>query len=374
MFKIDRKILAQELALLVQIGGQKNVIPALSTIRFEVGDGKASMLASNSNVALFTEIPCDGKWSGCIPARQLYDLMRLASSVEMVTFTPQESMMQISWGRARHRLPITAFEKFPDIRGPEPNDKVSVKTSDLVPAIERVLPCAARDSSSEYLTQGVKFEAKARQLKLIATNTHRLGVATIPCKGEINVFVPLEAAGLLSKLDSEEVTIWHDGKQASFSFGVRTLITRLMTGTFPNWEMIMPKYLPLNASLSTKEFTGALKRADVTRDETFVIGTGRVLLGVVFIFSKEELVIDTKHSIHGRSEESVTLESNLNGDLIYMGMNPDYVMDFLRFAGEKTTLELKDERNVLKLTDGSNFEYLIVPQSLRSKDATKPTN
>lgn len=368
MIVFDRKELAADLALLVTIAGQKNVIPALSTIRFEVhgSDEAASLLAYNSNVALFTDISAEGEdWNGCIPARQLYDLMRLASNAEKVTLTPQGSMMQISWGRSRHRLPVTDFLVFPEVSGPVAgNERLTVRNEDFTTALERVLPCAAREDSNTWMVQGIKLEASEGQLKLIGTNTHRLGVATIPAEGNLDVFVPLEAALLLPKFQSEEVSIWHDGKQVSFSFGNRTLISRLMTGTFPNWQAFMPKYLPLSATLSTTEMINALRRADVTRGETFKTGVGRILLGVVLIFGKDELVIDTKHSTHGRSEESIPVSSNLNGDLIYMGINPDYVMDFLKTAGATTECNLKDGKSVLRLTDGSNFEYVVVPTRL----------
>lgn len=370
MFKINRDVLATELALLVSIAGQKNVIPALSTIRFSVQDGKAFMLASNSDVALFTEVDAEGDdWHGCIPAKPLYDLIRLASKVEEVAFTEQGGLMQITWGRSRHRLPITDFNKFPEVEGPSNEGEcLMVKGEDFNAALERVLPCAARDNTNVWMVQGVKLEAK-EHLKVVGTNTHRLGVMAVPSEGELDVFVPLFAASLLPKFKAEKVIIRHDGKQVSFTYDGRVLVSRLMAGKFPNWQAFMPSYLPLTVTVPTEELTGALKRADVTRDETFKTGLGRILMGVVLIFGKEELVIDTKHhAVYGRSEESVAVQSNLNGDLVYMGINPDYVMDFLRFAGETTTCELKDGNSVLKLTDGSAFEYVVVPQSLRASD------
>lgn len=369
MFKISRKLLQNELSLLVQIAGRKNVIPALETVRFEVrGDAEATALAaSNSDVALFTDVSLEGEdWKGCIPARQLSDLIRLASNVEEVTFTPQGNGIQITWGRSRHRLPVIEFDRFPDIKGPTAganNTSLSFKTADFVSALERVLPCATRHESNKWMTQGVQLEAKEGEMQIVGTNTHRLGVATIPTEGENNLFVPLKAAELLPKMKSEEGSIWHDGQQAAFSFGPRTLIARLMTGTFPNWRVFMPKYLPLNASFSTEEMIGALKRSEVTRDETFKTGVGLLKLGVVLVFGKEEIIVDTRHSdVHGRSEESVLVNSNLNGEVILMGINPDYVMDYLRYAGTTTEWALKDGSSVLKMTDGSNFEYVVVPQ------------
>lgn len=367
MFRINRDLLAKELSLLVSIAGQRNVIPALSTIRFRIQDGKAFMLASNSDAALFTEIVAEGDdWHGCIPAKPLYDLVRLASKVEEVEFTEQGGLMLISWGRARHRLPVTDFNQFPKVEGPSnEGERLTVKGEAFNAALERVLPCAARDNTNTWMVQGIKLEAK-EHLQIVGTNTHRLGVMAVPSEGQLDVFVPLFAANLLPKFKAENVIIRHDGKQVSFTYDNRILISRLMAGKFPNWQSFMPSYLPLQASFETEEMVGALKRADVTRDETFKTGLGRILMGVVLIFGKEELVIDTKHhAVYGRSEESVPIESNLNGDLVYMGMNPDYVMDFLRFAGEKTVCELKDSSSVLKLTDGSNFEYVIVPLSLR---------
>jgi len=365
MFTINRKQLSDELSLLSRVAVERNVIPALSTIRFEVRDGNASLLASNADIALFTDVPAEGEdWQGCIPARQLYDLVKLTQAEE-ITFTSQGEQIQITWGRSRHRLPVTEFSKFPDVQGPvAEGERLTVKTADFSSALERVLPCADHESSAKWMVQGVKLEAKEGTLKIVGTNTHRLGVATIASEGTLDLFVPLNTALLLPRFESEDVMIWHDGNQASFNFGPRTLIARLMTGKFPNWQAFMPTYLPLNAECATEEFVGALKRANVTREETFKTGIGRIQLGVVFIFGKEELVIDTKHGIKGRSEESVALESNLNGDLIYMGINPDYVMDFLRFAGEKTECSLKDGDSVLRLTDSSNFEYVVVPTRL----------
>lgn len=366
VFKISRKSLQNELALLIQIAGQKNVIPALETIRFEVRESAeaASLLASSGDMALFTEVAAIGDdWKGCIPARQLHDLVRLASNCEEITFTPQGGLMQIAWGRSRHRLPVINFSAFPDVSGcAADKNPVTVKVDDFTAALERVLPCAERADNSKWMVRGIKLEADDGQLKVIGTNTHRLGVAAIPCDGQIDLFVPLKAAELLPRMKSEEVAIWQSGNHAIFSYGPRTLKAGLPTGTFPNWQAFMPSYLPLSASFSTEEMVGALKRAEVTRDETFKTGVGLLKLGVVLVFGKEELLIDTKHSdVHGRSEESVMVQSNLNGDLIYMGINPDYVADFLKHAGATTEVFLKDARSVVKFTDGSSFEYVVLP-------------
>lgn len=366
MISFDRKELAGELALLIQIAGQKNVIPALETIRFEIREGAeaASLVASNADVTLFTEVSAQGEdWKGCIPARQIHDLVRLATT-EKVELTPQGSLVQIVLGRSCHRLPVIDFSKFPDMSGcAADKTAVTAKTESFTAALERVVPCADKAQDSKFgITKGVKLEAKDRELKLIATNTHRLGVATIPCNGEIDLFIPLKAAELLPRFKSEEVSIWQSGNHAVFSYGPRTLKVGLPTGTFPNWQSIMPKYLPLSASFSTEEMIGALKRAEVTRDEAFKTGVGLIKLSVVLVFGKEELVIDTRHSdVHGRSEESVTIQSNLNGDLIYMGINPDYVMDYLKHAGPTTEVFLKDADHLIKFVDGSTFEYLVFP-------------
>lgn len=366
-FKINRDLLNNELALLIQIAGQKNVIPALETIRFDVKDDRgvaANLLASSGDVSLFTVVEAEGEaWQGCIPARQLHDLVRLANNAEEITFTPQGSQIQITWGRSRHRLPVIDFSAFPDVSGCAADGiPVTAKTADLTAALERVLPCADRTNDAKWMVRGVKLEAKDGQLKIIGTNTHRLGVASIPCNGQIDLFIPLKAAELLPRFKSEEVSIWQSGNHAIFNYGPCTLKAGLPTGTFPNWQAFMPSYLPLSASFSTEEMVGALKRAEVTRDETFKTGVGNLKLGVVLIFGKEEILIDTKHhDVYGRSEESVAIQSNLNGDLIYMGINPDYVADFLKHAGATTEVFLKDAGSVVKFTDGSSFEYVVVP-------------
>lgn len=369
MFRINRKDLLVELALLIPIAGQKNVIPALSCIRFNVQE-TAKLTASNSDVALLTEIPFEGeKWQGCIPARQVYDLVRLSNADEVI-FTPQGDFVQIGLGKSRHRLPVVGFYAFPDVQGPESKEKVSVAGKDFQQAITRVLPCVSRkENEAKFCFKGVKIEAKDGEMALVGTNSHRMGIGRIPATGEIDVLVPSVAANLLPRFESEEFFLWRSDNQIVFQSGSKTLISRLMAGEFPNWRSFLPKELPLNLTVSTEEWMAAFRRADVTRDETFAIGVGRVLLGVVLVFGKDELVIDTKHSDQGRSEEPVAITSNLNGHLVYMGIDPDYVMDFLRLAGETTECEFKDGGSVLRMTDRSNFEYLVVPQNLREKPA-----
>lgn len=368
MFQANRKSLQSELSLLAQIAGQKNVIPALSAVRVEVKGNLATLAASNAEVAVIVEIAVDGEdWKGCVPAKPFYDLIRLWDG-EAVTLTPQESQVLISMGRSRHRLPVTQFQDFPAIQVPVVDGRCLSANGDALRAgLERVLPHVDYTESAQYNLKGVKFEASNGELKMIATNGHRLGVATVPSEGDLDVLIPTQATNLLLRLDGEQVTVWRSDNQVVFHCGSRTLISRLPTGQFPNWQMLMPKELPLSATIDTKEWINAFRRASVTRDQTFKIGVGMVLLGVVLVFSKDELVIDTKVKALGRSEEAISIQSNLNGNKVYMGVNPDYVMDFLKLAGEKTKIALKDDRTTLKLTDGSNFECLVFPIALKEK-------
>lgn len=359
-FTVNRKSLLAELQLLQCIAEKKGTIPALSNVLCNLADGKLTLTASDMDVFIVSEIAAEGEaWVGCVPLSQLSAFARLAET-DTVSLAEKAGHVEVKAGKPKCSLPLTPADAFPAVPLPAGDVKLTTQGEALRSALVRVLPCVMTEES-RYIMQGVKFEAKAGALKLIATNSHRLGVATLDVEGEINTLIPQLGLQALLKTDSESVEIQTDENRASFRCGHRLIITRLLDRQFPNWELIMPKEMPFESQVSGEELLSALQRANITRSGTFKTGVGKILGSVTMIFQRELLTIDTGFSDRGRSEEPVMATSNLNGDSITVGVNPDYVMDFLRHAGQQVKCELKDAENILKFTDGSNFEYIVMP-------------
>lgn len=359
-FVVNRKQLADELSLLQTVAEKKGTIPILSTVLMRFEGISLKLIASDGDVYMFTSVEAEGAaWAACVPLAQFSSFARLCGA-EYLTLNQKGGGAELKCGTSVCSLPVVDAGQFPDYPLAFDGLKAIVSGDGLRTALARCLPCVSM-GESRWALQGVKFESREGKIKIIATDRCRLAVGELPAKGDIDVLVPERALRALLRTDSETVEIQHDDSRVSLRCGHRTVITRLLANQFPNWEMILPKSLPCKVEIETKKFSEALKRTSITRSETYKGGVGRILGSVIMNFERSQIVIDTGVSDRGRSEELVSVQSNLNGDTISVGVNPDFIMDFLRYAGERVTCELKDGNNVLQFSDGSGLRYLVMP-------------
>lgn len=355
-FTINRKTLETELALLVTVAEKKGTMPVLSTVMLDVGDSKLTLYATNLDASIITEIAADGEsWTGCLPMVELTKFVRLAES-EQVVFQVKETRMQVKAVRAKCLLPIVQREHFPALPQPTTEGGLTLPGDTLRAVLTRLLPCVTTEES-RYLMRGVKFEAKDGTLRMIATNGHRMGLASLPVIGEIDKLVPDDGLAPLLKTDAETITFNADDNHAWFRCGHQLIVTRMLEGKFPAWEMIWPKELPHRSEIAADALTAAFRRVEITRDIT----RGSA---VRITLAQGSISIDSGETDRGQCDELLDAASNLNGETVLIGVNPDYVMDFLRYAGERVTCEFRDSSSAVKLSDSSAFEYVVQPMRL----------
>lgn len=305
-----------------------------------------------------TEIEGQGEpWSGCIPLRQLAALSRLFNG-ETVAVKPTDSRVTIACEKSKHILPTFAAVEFPELDKIKDVVTVQVDGDTFRQSLASVLPCVSAEES-RWAMQGVNCELSSGLIRLVATNGHRLGVTDIPVTNETEVASLIAAQGLSSllKLDGN-VTIKLSTNHAQFQCGNRTFTTCLLTGQFPNWQMIMPKDQPYSMEFDSGTLQAALKRVAVTRAETFKVGTGTILGAVRLDFHSDRLIVTTRANDKGEGEEQVSASSNLNGESVPLGLNPDYLSDFLSQVEGAATCQFKDGSTWPLFTHG-NFRYVI---------------
>lgn len=365
MFKVNRQALAAELGLLQSVAEKKGTIPILQFALFDFDGAKLSITATDLDVTLVCAVEAEGEsWAGCVPLRELASLARLFAE-DTVQFTPKpKDRIEVTSGTSKHLLPSPPKDSFPKVVVPVQPKTATLDGGLLHDGLVRVLPCVTTDES-RYTLAGVQFETKGETLQLVSTDTHRLGIATLPCKAELKVLIPLVGLRALIRLASDSVEMSVDGSHAEFRCGHRTLTTRLLVGTFPNWEMIMPKDLPHQIQVDAKALTGAIKRVSLTRAETYKTGTGVVREALKFTLAAKFVTVESQENDKGKSDEAINVTSNLNGKEYPVGLNPDYVLDFLSQAEGQVTWQMENEnRQQLLFVEGVDFKYIVMPTRL----------
>lgn len=367
MFKLNRKALAAELALLGSAIKDERTIPILACVRVIFDGSVARLTGSSIDVTVDTQIAGEGEpWSGCLPWKQWSALVKALDTDEVVVDQKTNGPCEIRAGRSRTRLAVIPADQFPN---PDNQSgalsEFSVAGASLREGLRRVLPCVSMEES-RYAMQGVQFELSDKTFRLVATDTHRLGVVTLPPVGlTAKALVPAPGLRPLLSLKSESVNIKLSDNMIAFQSDGQVVTVRLSNGTFPNWEMIVPKDLLYRMEIDSVQVSAALRRAAITRQETFKVGTGLIRGGVRFSFAADSLAVIVDENDRGAFEETIVAISNLNGEQTETRLSPDFIADFLATGEGLFTCEWKDGGSFFMLSwPNVPFQYLIAPMRL----------
>jgi DNA polymerase-3 subunit beta len=204
---------------------------------------------------------------------------------------------------------------------------------------------------------------------MVATDGHRLALAETDQKlaglnGEMKVLIPKKAMDEVSKLASSadsdaQIEFAKDESHLFFQVGHRLLISRILTGQFPNYEAVLPRDNNKTVTIERGELCDAVKRVSQLADQR----SHAVKLAV----SRDGIEISASSPEYGEAKENI--EKDYKGDPISIGFNSTYMLDFLAAAADgPVSIELKDEQSagqMRPLADESyRYRYIIMPMRI----------
>lgn len=361
-FTLNRSQLTKELALLQIAMERKQLIPTLATVMMGVVGNEATLTTTDLHVTVTTSIPASGDgWGGCLPCRQLYELVKLFET-ETVDFTVKGNRMEVRAGAAKHLLPITPIAEYPEIERAS-GEPFTLPLPQLIAAISAtsfaMLEPRDEASAKDVVFTGLSLVAADGVLTVAASRKSVTAASELPCEASFALSLPRGAVAAIERLEGESVAIRVDDSHAEFTAGNRTVIARLLLGTFPNWRLFVPEY-PYSATVNTEALTAALKRAQVTMDRTNPVG----FESMKATMTAEQLLIETRGGDSGQSLEPVAITSNLNGEPFTVGFFAHQVLNVLAKCGESVTCELATAEGPIGITS-ETAKYFIMPARLK---------
>jgi DNA polymerase-3 subunit beta len=160
--------------------------------------------------------------------------------------------------------------------------------------------------------------------------------------------------------DGAKAIVAGDDNHLFFQVGHRLLITRKLTGNFPDYERVLPKDHQFIAKLEKAEIRSAIERVAQFADERSRAIRVQFVAGEVRVFSSS---VET-----GESEESVS--SEYNGPDIEIGFNAQYLLDFLRaISQDQVAFELKDQKSAGEMRPAGEpivdqYRYVVMPMRI----------
>jgi DNA polymerase-3 subunit beta len=374
-FTVSKSDLVRELSLSQGVVEKKTTIPILSNVLLEASGDRLYLTATDLELGLRTSCPAKVKreGTGTIPAKKLLDYVRLLPDAEITIKFGENHWATLTCGKSRTKIAGMNRESFPEL--PVMPDAVTeIPAKELGAMIARTMFAISMEES-RFTLNGALLLLAPEALTMVATDGHRLAYVRRATQGSqignYRALVPRKAMGEITKLGADgdgTVRFAGDDNHLFFEFGPRLLITRKLTGNFPDYERVLPQENNQIASLSTAEIKGAIERVAQFADERSRAIRVQFLSNEVKVFSS---ALET-----GESEESVSAE--YSGPELEIGFNAQYLLDFLRaIPQERVLFALKDQKSAGELqpafaldTEGAaasskeQYRYVVMPMRI----------
>jgi DNA polymerase III subunit beta len=368
-FSVNKSALLNELNTTQGVVERKTTIPILSNLLVEAKGSSLTITATDLELSVRTA--CDAKikkeGAGTIPAKKLLELVRLLPEGEIKFKLLDNHWVEIVSDKKKYKLVGMAKENFPALPA-MPHTLVKIPAAILENLIAKT-KFAISMEESRYTLNGGLLILKPDTLAMVATDGHRLALAETDHKlsgfsGEVKVLVPKKAMDEVEKLaagagDETSIEFAKDESHLFFQVGHRLLISRILTGQFPNYEAVLPRDNNKHVVLERAELMDAVRRVSQLADQR----SHAVKMSV----STEGVEISASSPEYGEAKESI--EKDYKGDAINIGFNSSYMLDFLSAAADgPISIELKDEQSagqMRPLADESyRYRYIIMPMRI----------
>src|SRR6266480_7358152 len=350
-FVVSKQNLQKELGFVQGIVEKKNTIPVLSNILIEsVGENTIRLTGTDLDVTIRCDTDAEDisrPGSICVQARKLFEIARLLPDAP-VTFKKEDNdWVTVTCDKSRFRMVGIKKDDFPEV----PSFKsapTKIAAGVIKVFVDRTI-FAITQEESRYTLSGAKFILDDTSAKMITTDGHRLayvekkGVTKNGGSDAIDTLITRKTLAELTKLTAgyeDDISLGMDGNHIFFEVGARLLISRMLYGQFPNYDMVMPKNNDKSIQFDGGLLNSAIRRVALMADERSH--------AIRFHLEPNQLVISSQNAEEGEARESVVTE--YQGDEVEIGFNAQYLQDFLNVIGPgQVAFEFKDANSQAQL-------------------------
>ena len=369
-FVVSKQNLQRELGFVQGVVEKKNTIPVLSNILIEsVGESTIRFTGTDLDVTIRCDMDADDisvPGSICVQARKLFEIARLLPDAP-VTFKKEDNdWVTVTCDKTRFKMVGIKKEDFPEV----PSFKsapTKISAAVIKVFVDRTI-FAITQEESRYTLSGAKFILDDTGAKMITTVGHRLayverkGVSKNGSAESIDTLIPRKTLAELTKLTAGyegDISLGMDGNHIFFEVGPRLLISRMLYGQFPNYDMVMPKANDKSIQFDAALFNSAIRRVALMADERS--------RAIRFHLEPNQLIISSQNAEEGEARE--TMQTEYNGEEVDIGFNAQYLQDFLNAIGDgAVTFEFKDGNSQAQLRPAESgeyeYKYVVMPMRL----------
>lgn len=327
-------------------------------------NGQVELQGNDFELGIRLTIDGDIKEPGTlvVGSRYFQELIRKLPGDTIELYKPEDgNSLTITSGSSEFNLVTLHPDDFSLVEQIHDQDHVDIDSFAMKELIDLTNYAAATDEDRPVFT-GALLEIKENEVTMVATDTHRMAVkkitidepATTPMRAIIPTKTLAEVSRLLPTDNPAMINIIWNRTQIVFNFESIYIISRLIEGTYPEYEKVIPSQFDSSAVIDRREFAGAVDRVSLlAKDISYNV--------IRYDWAESNVTLSTQNTEIGMAKEDVAVE--FKGTPFTISFNGRYISDILRHStGDNIHLFLKQNGPVVIRQDNNpNYTYVVTP-------------
>jgi DNA polymerase-3 subunit beta len=367
---IERAALLRSLAHVQSVVERRNTIPILANVLLEAKGGSLGLTATDMDLEIVERAPAELAREGAVtaPAHTFYDIVRKLPEGAQVQLeaNSERSQLLIKCGRSQFTLSTLPSEDFPVMTGGELPNQFALAASELRGLVDRT-GFAISTEETRYYLNGIYVhtaeQGKVKLLRAAATDGHRLARVEMAlpagAEGMPGVIVPRKAVLELRKLidlSEAQVQVALSETRIRFAFDDIVLTSKLIDGTFPDYERVIPHGNDKVMEVQRGEFTEAVDRVSTISTEKS--------RAVKLSLADGTLTLSASSPEAGSATEEI--EVKYTSGALEIGFNSRYLLDITKqIEGEGVRFAMSDAASPTVVQDVADKSALYVLMPMR---------
>ncbi len=358
---LDTKNFKQVLEVVSRVSTKHLTLPVLQCVLLEAKDNTLFIRGTNLEIGIEGSLKVIQEEPGlvAVPAQILLQTINLLTQTS-ITLSTEGDVLHIESKSSKTELKTIPTDEFPNIPKQQGNP-ITIQSTLFALGIKTAAFTASQSSIKPELGSVYIYQKKEHSLTFVATDSFRLMEKTVPQKNislPDPILIPYKNALELAKvaeLTNGDITMYVSENQCALKVDNIYITSRLVTGTFPDYEQIIPKEYKTNIVLLTKDFTQALKKTNLFLNR---------FMQLTLTISSGTFTLSAQSGESGATTESIP--ASIEGEDLILNFNQRYIHEAVPYITDES-IRLKcagiGRPMVIENMHDRSLRYLVMPMN-----------
>ena len=351
---VKKSIIENAIIRLQPFVERKDFSHITSHILFEIDEKNGFILkATDNELGLKIEITdfiLDESGIATCNGKKILDTIKTLKDGDVIIETNEENnILHIKQNRSNYKLPMFDASEFPNFPEFDNLSKINVDSLKIINSFKKIMP-AIDNINPKVELNGALIDIQKHFIGIVGTDTKRLEVVKIDNESEeeIQIIIPKKAIGEINKLFINTTDMYFDQTKLILKSQNQLFFTKLINGSFPNYEKIIPNDFSHKFNIQKDVFVNAIRQTNIFSDNT------------VMTFLNDRIIFKNINKEGFDAKTEIEINTGFENEFVVI-INSRHIIDFLSQIDTKECLMCFNEQDRPFMLKSENFITIIMP-------------